>query len=230
MLDMKKFILFLIIFIAVSNFIYGQNVKNRAIKRGLILNTSIGINTTKAGLQTPNIKWDELSHFNLQFGTRWYIKPQKQWAIGIQTSWFDISYLESTSLTTQEYNYDDDIFDTGGITNKLFAVSFFTVGPVGTYAITPNIAIDGYYNIRPTFVQANVSGTGDQPGFGVSHLFGFAFRVGVSNIAIEYIFGEIKPFTDIISDAVEDIGENVTTQNVGKIKTNELRLSVGLKF
>lgn len=231
MFSMKKFLLFLIIFFVASSLIHGQNVKDRAIKKGLILNTSIGIVTNKAGLQIPDHKWDKFEYINFQLGTRWYIKPQKKWALGIQTSWFDILYSVSTAPIAKEFPNEFDLFDSDHIENKLFSASLFTVGPVGTFAFTPNIAIDGYYNIRPTFVMATASGIGDQPGFGISHLCGLSFRVGVFSIGIDYIFGGIKSLTDVVSDAVEDVeGEDVSIKKIGKIKTDMLRLNVGVKF
>lgn len=230
MFSMKKIIISLAIFLAVSSLIYGQNVKNRAIKRGLILNTSIGIVTSKAGLQIPNQNWDKLSYFNFQLGTRWYIKPQPKWGLGIQVSWFDILYSESTAPVKQEIPNESWLFDSDMLNNKFFSTSLFTVGPVGTFAITPNVAIDGYYNIRPTFVMAKASGIEDQPGFGVSHLVGFSFRVGVFSIGADYIFGDIKSLTDAISSSIDDVGGDVTVKKIGKIKTEMLRLNIGVKF
>jgi len=227
---MKKIILSIAIFFAISSLAYGQNVKNRAIKKGLIINTSIGLVTTKAGLQIPNHNWDKLSYVNFQLGTRWYIKPQQKWGLGIQVSWFDILFAQSTAPVKQEFPNEYELFDTDKMNNQIFTTSFFTVGPVGTFAITPNIAIDGYYNIRPTFVMATASGIEQQPGFGLSHLVGFSFRVGVFSVGTDYIFGDIKSLTDVISSSVDNVGGDATTPKIGKIKTEMLRLNIGVKF
>ena len=65
----------------------------------------------------------------------------------------------------------------------------------------------------------------------LSHLCGLSFRVGVFSVGVDYIFGDIKSLTDVVSDAVEDVeGEDVSIKKIGKIKTDMLRLNVGVKF
>ena len=60
------------------------------------------------------------------------------------------------------------------------------IGPIGTFVFKGNIAIDGYYNLRPTFIVSG-SATSDPlgiaenstrayGGFGLSNTLGAAFR------------------------------------------------------
>jgi hypothetical protein len=233
---MKKIIVFTFsLFISIYSI--AQKGQDRAIKKGFNLTTSIGINTANAGIQLPDYNWDKSLYAQFQIGTYWYIKPQTKWALGIKTSWIDISYIKATTLiegTDEDIFSDGEFnFDEGSKINKLISLSAITFGPIGTYAITPNIAIDGFYNLRPTFVfaETSINGIGKQPGFGLSHLVGTAFRVGIFNIGFEYIFGSIKPISDNIADAVDNIDDaTATSQKIGRIENNYMRIVVGCKF
>lgn len=223
-----KNIITTIILISVIHISYGQEKKDKAIKGGISLTTSVGINNSNVGLQLPAYDWDKYSYVGFQCGFRSYIKPKTKWAIGVKASILDISYTESTTLdeTSDEYFDEYDIFDEEVRSKKFISVGFLSFGPVGTYALAPNVAVDCYYNLRPTYVRTEVAinDIGTQPGFGISHLCGAAVRIGVFNIGYEYIFGSIKPLSDNIADAV---GE---TQGIGNMKTDYMRIVIGCKF
>lgn len=224
---MKKIII-IIISLCIIHSSYAQEKKDKAIKSGISLTTTVGINNSNVGLQLPAYEWDKYSYVGFQFGFRSYIKPKAKWAIGVKASIIDITYTESTTLdkTSDEYFDEYDIFDEEVRSKKFISVGFLTFGPVATYAIAPNVAVDCYYNLRPTYVKAEaaINDIGTQPGFGISHQCGAAIRIGVFNIGYEYIFGSIKPLGDNIADAVDG------TQGIGNMKTDYMRIVIGCKF
>jgi hypothetical protein len=62
-----------------------------------------------------------------------------------------------------------------------------------------NLALDGYYNLRPTGLATIITSKfGDESdeeafaGIGVSHAIGAAFRWNVLSIGAEYVLGGIK--------------------------------------
>jgi len=223
---MKTFTL--IIFLIITLTLNAQETKNWAIKNGVEFNTSIGLHYEEVGLRIPDYSWKQTSYINLKFGYRWYIKPQKKWSMGIKSSWIDFSFFELNS-----YDDTDQAPWTGFISsmkvknNKLAITSFLTFGPVATYALNNKIAADIYYNLQPSYVVAN-----DEPGFGFSNLIGSSIRIGVLNIGVEYIWGEIGLFSDMIGSAVNNIDDNESEnfQKTGDVKLNNLRLVLGCKL
>ncbi len=232
---MKKNILFLIFAILFSNLAYGQKEnKDRALKNGLFINTSMSLNSSNLGMKmTHNYNWEKLSYIDLQFGHRWYIKPQKKWGLGLQTTWFEFTFADFQAIVVDDANFDFyDKFNMKEATReeRMATIKLLSLGPVGTFAFTPNLAIDGYYNVLPTFVKANPSGMDEQFGFGFSHVIGFGFRFGVFNIGVDYEFGKIKTLENFISNAVEKIDNTHLKSNVGKINMDLLKLKLGVKF
>jgi len=110
-------------------------------------------------------------------------------------------------------------------------VSFFEIGPIGTYALTTEIALDAYYNLRPTgFASVMlISDSGDDEtytylGFGFTHAIGAAFRYKALNIGLEFVAGGIDS-EGIYSGSNED--EDLGSQ---KNIANNFRIMIGAKF
>lgn len=215
--------------------VFAQNdTRNWAIKKGVDFTTGVGFNYKEIGLDYPGYSWDQTGYFNFRFGSRWYIKPQEKWALGIKCSWIDFSYLE---VITYNPDQEENLYEVSGEdveNNKLAILSIFSVGPIGTYAIRKNLAVDVYYQIQPSYAQGTPS-LGDvdkEPGFGFSNLFGGSFRIGVFNIGVERVWGKIGTLSDKIGDAVSGIDENEGDDfpKSGDLNLNHLRLVVGCKF
>ena len=106
------------------------------------------------------------------------------------------------------------------------------IGPIGTFVFKGNIAIDGYYNLRPTIIPWG-NGTNNSQGvyedwsysgIGPSSALGAAFRWRVVNVGVEYVFGSIKcNGTYIGPDGERDLEDM-------KLSINSVRLVLGVKF
>jgi hypothetical protein len=75
------------------------------------------------------------SIWGLQVGNRWYFNPKENHGIGLMVNWLDITIGAKS----------DD-----GWVRSITDFSFLEIGPVGTKVLTNNIALDAYYNLRPT--------------------------------------------------------------------------------
>ena len=214
---MKKngLLLVLVFFIGILNNIQAQ----RAIKNGFSINAVIGFPSGSFGLDgTPEILNSDLQLkmlYGLQLGNRWYFNPTEQYGIGLMVNWVDFT-VGLKSITSGNYDYAIAAID----------FTFLEVGPIGTFAISEDMAIDGYYNLRPTlFSYAIVSEDEDSyasAGIGLSHAIGTAFRFKVLNVGLEYVLGSIKVSQE------EENGFNIP--NNGKMKTNSFRIFIGVKF
>jgi len=113
-------------------------------------------------------------------------------------------------------------------------VSFFEIGPIGTYALTKDIALDAYYNLRPTglasaiMLSANSGSYEDEKysGVGFTHALGAAVRYKALNIGLEYVAGGINSegtlsYSGSTSDETLETKKNVV---------NNVRIMLGAKF
>lgn len=229
---MKKIISFVLFAVFIST--YAQEPisvpkieKTKAIKNGINLSISTSLNSSEIGLYYPQYDWKETTYYQLQFGTRWYIKPQEKWALGILGTWIDFSIIENMgalddSNPIESYKY-----------NKVITYSFLGIGPIGTWAFNDNLAADIYYNIRPTYIlaQSNINDIGIQPGFGFSNVAGGAVRIGVFNLGVEYVFGTINSLNDHLVNSIGSAtGENLESSKTGELNNKCVRLVVGCKF
>jgi hypothetical protein len=189
--------------------------KNRTLSKGFSINYTIGIPSNNYGYESDADISDEYKSgilLGLQIGSRWYIKPSEKLGFGIMVNWFDISVGAKI--------YDD-------VTRFVSDMSFLEVGPIGTFALTNSVALDAYYNLRPTmFLQSYTSSNNTEMaafnstlGFGASHALGTAFRWKVLNLGVEYVFGKINSFS---TDTSNDLTE--------KLLVNNFRIKMGFKF
>jgi len=226
----KHIILIAIILISVSTTkLVAQ--KNRTLSNGFSLNLIVGVPAGTYGLTSDN-KFDGYamgteykfnSSFGIQIGNRWYIHPQEKYGFGIMVNWADISM----ALKTDTHNGDQ-------WARAAFDISFIEFGPVATIVLADNLALDAYYNLRPTvFSNAMVwnyasSGSADETyayvGFGVSHAIGAALRYKIFNLGMEYVMGSINCTGAYSGSAADETLENQ------KYMTNCFRLKLGLKF
>ena len=190
----------------------------RAIKNGFSINAVIGVPSESFGLDgIENMDSDiQLKGlYGFQLGNRWYFNPTDQYGIGLMVNWIDFT-IGAKSTTIQNNDYGIAAID----------ITLLEIGPIGTFAISEDMAIDGYYNLRPTvFSWAIVDDDDDSyasAGIGFSHAIGTAFRYKVLNIGFEYVLGSIKVSQE------EDNGFYIP--NNEKMKTNSFRFLIGVKF
>ena len=200
--------------------------KDRKITNGFSINLVTGIPVANYGESNEgnlNAQYQLGSIWGLQLGNRWYFSPSEQFGLGLMVNWMDIT--AGVKMGTQgSYDWGRAVFD----------FSLFELGPVGTYALTNDIALDAYYNLRPTgfatamILTANSTEDDDLStvyvGFGLTHAVGAAFRYKALNIGLEYVMGGAN-CQGIYSGPDGD--ESLDSQ---KNLVNNFRIMFGLKF
>lgn len=194
----------------------------RTLKKGFSISMITGFPSSAYGLEEePNSDDYNLGTlWGIQLGNRWYIAPTETFGVGIMANWIDFS-LAAKGGAVGTIDWARAVMD----------ITLLEAGPIGTYAINDDIAIDGYYNFRPTILTSALvttsTGQGDETyayaGFGLSHTLGAAFRWKVLNVGIEYVAGGINSVGTYS-------GPNSVTLQDQKIKSNNVRLLVGVKF
>lgn len=204
------FILFCLAFNAAAQ-------KVRVLSDGFSIQFILGIPSEDYGIyvgtEIPDYaKFQSLLGF--QLGNRWYLNDSYQYGIGLMINW-----LDATAAHVSFYSV-------GEKTHYLtLETSLLELGPIGTYAINDDMAIDGYYNLRPTGLLslANVDlknwySFGEAYGIGITHTLGTAFRWRVLSIGFESVFGNIMDRKEKQPDLREDI------------QVNNFRFVIGAKF
>jgi hypothetical protein len=209
----------LILGIGFSTHSFAQN--DRRLKNGFSICLVPGIPSSNYGYQKDiqvSSQYKSGSIWGLKMGNRWYFKPKENYGFGLMVNWFDISMaIKSTTVS-------------GSTTGTGIAdFSLLQFGPVGTYAVAKDIALDGYYNVRPTIFERVVVQDDDDnyayAGFGFSNALGAAFRYKVLNLGIEYVFGGINTtYTNTSSSS------GSSSSDTQKLSTNSFRILLGLKF
>ncbi len=169
--------------------------------------------------------------FGLTLDNRWYVWHNDKMGAAIQARWFDVNYLNGTlgyDLGFFDIDSDIDIMSING--------GLLGVGPMFTWYLNDDMAIDAYYNIMPAVAYSQIKsteekyssvfGTYDEVeseenylGFGISHHIGAAFRWKVLQAGLEYRFGKIKDM------------EEVDTSSLSMDQAlNSFRINLGVKF
>ena len=228
---MKKNIILLsiILITGLTTTMFAQ--KNRTLSKGFSINLIVGVPSATYGLTSDkkmdgNSVGEEYKYgsvWGLQIGNRWYFSPTKNYGFGLMVNWADISFgVKTGTMNSSDW------------ARAAIDFSFLEVGPVGTFALTDKLALDAYYNLRPTvFSNAWVSsysssGSADETytyvGVGVSHAIGAAFRYKIFNFGMEYTMGAINS-----TGTYSGSSDNVTLDDQ-KNMVNSFRLKFGLKF
>ncbi len=221
---MKKngFLLTLILVSILTTNLLAQ--KDRKLSNGASINLVIGIPSSTYGEPSDSnigAKYQLGSIWGIQWGNRWYFKPKEKFGFGLMVNWLDIT-AGVKSGTESGYDWARSVAD----------VSFLELGPIGTYALTKDIALDAYYNLRPTSFASitlvtHSSGNDDTysySGFGFTHAVGAAFRYKALNIGLEYDMGSIDS-----EGTYTGSSQNVTLKNHKNV-VNNFRIMIGAKF
>jgi hypothetical protein len=218
---------FLLTFILVS--ILTTNVfakKDRTLSNGSSINLVIGFPASTYGLTSDsNVdpKYQLGSIWGIQWGNRWYFSPKEKFGFGLMANWVDLSIGVKTGT---EYGSD--------WARSVVDFSFLETGPIGTYVLTKDIALDAYYNLRPTAFASVIGYTNSSStsfdetisyvGFGFTHALGTAFRYKALNVGLEYVMGSIN------SDGTRTGSSNDETLESQKNVVNNFRIMIGAKF
>lgn len=190
--------------------------KNRTLNNGFSISWELGFPSAKYGY--PADLSDDVKYklnMGIKLGNRWYINPTEEYGIGIMVNWVDLSVTQRKIKNS----YGDDF------THATAEFSFLQIGPIGTYALTPEIAFDVYYNLRPSSVATGIDdGSGDDEyqinqGVGITHGIGANFRWRALCLGIESIFG-----------SVTDSNGGIEYLEGSKMHVNRTRFLIGVKF
>ncbi len=213
---MKK-TLFLIA-IAMLTFSFNGFSQGKALKNGFGFQFQIGFPSDMYGVDDRIDAGDVEKAgmlLGVQIGNRWYVHNDGQIGISIMANWFDVTYSQKS--------YDNDG------KRAVLDIAILEIGPGFTYAINDDVALDAYYNLRPTILSSvdlyDGSNGSVAAGFGVTHAIGAALRYKALYFGAEYVMGKTKgKYTDV-GDATgaDAIGD-------GKLVANNMRLLIGFKF
>lgn len=219
---MKRTVLLLTVLFAVS--LTMQVSAQRAIKNGFSIQANIGFPSTLYGASVDAEKSDleDYSYgtsIGFQLGNRWYIMPQEKWGVGIMVNWIDFNFAVKGG---SEYGYD--------WARTTMDFTFIEFGPIGTFALNPDMAIDGFINYRPTLlISAWVVDASDYTegsvGFGGTYTFGAAFRWKVLSVGLEYVGGKVN--SAVAAESGDYTYDDLPNED---ISSNNVRLVLGVKF
>lgn len=131
-MKIKVTLITIILFLGLTINLFAQ--KDRKLTNGFSINFNVGIPSGQYGISSENNvdeKFQLGSIWGLQIGNRWYFSPKEKYGFGLMVNWVDITAGVKYG-TESDYEWARSIAD----------VSFFEIGPVGTYVLTKDIALD----------------------------------------------------------------------------------------
>ncbi|MCQ2194687.1 MAG: hypothetical protein MJZ28_07005 [Paludibacteraceae bacterium] len=160
--------------------------------------------------------------FGLGLENRWYVWHNDKMGVAVHARWMDI-LLGGGEVTTKTSIIGKKVSsETVDVMNV--ELGLLGVGPMYTFYFGHDMAVDGYYNIVPTYMLAVYEAEKDDDddvfmgGFGFTHNIGAAFRWKFLQAGLEYKLGEIE---------LEDYDDNVENYDS---KANGLKVFFGFKF
>lgn len=234
---MKKIGILMAMVFLTALFTNVQAQKVRTLSNGLSINLVTGFPSASFGASEDVPSSEEYGAlFGVKLGNRWYFSPQEKFGFGLMVNWFDFAMALNTGTDT----YNDGFGNSGSSDwgRSTMDISFFELGPIGTYAINDDMAIDGYYNLRPTvlatasvltYSNSTTDYTTAYGGFGFTNALGTAFRWKVLSVGIEYVMGSV---TAKGTATVPDFNGGTKTVDLDdqKLKSNSVRILLGVKF
>lgn len=176
-------------FLFVLFFAVESHAQSDMLQDGFNLKFSIGFPPTQFGLDGDIPLPDELqlqTTFGLEIGNQWYFYDTEHFGIGLDINWFDIVYGKA--------KMDNSL--TGTANRITLEGSFIEFGPVATYAINDLFAIEGYYNLRPTYMVTYYWENSDDyvlvRNFSFLHGIGIGVRLKFFYIGYESTFGSVN--------------------------------------
>lgn len=183
---MKLITYFIILSLMVLHF--NSKAQSKMLENGFSLKFSFGFPPSQYGFDGDLPIPEELqlgNTFGLELGNQWYLYHGDNFGLGLDINWLDVVYGK------EKYN-DSFIGELNRITMEGSVLEF---GPVGTFAINDILAIEGYYNLRPTYMVSYIYENSDDyvllRKFSFLHGFGFGLRVKFLYFGYEYTFGNL---------------------------------------
>ncbi len=204
---MKKFFLALATFAGLSLNAFAQAEPGNDNGFGLKLQVGIAGGSFSKEIAGQKVEMDHSGiGYGLELDNRWYVWHNDKMGAAINARWLDFEY---TPGTTSYKGLEEDV-------NSVEA-GILGVGPMFTYYLGNNMAVDAYYNIVPS-VSAAIGDDVTYLGFGLAHHAGAAFRYKVFQAGCEYRFGKFE---------VADVDDDDFTMDA---PLNNLRIFLGFKF
>jgi hypothetical protein len=158
--------------------------------------------------------------FGLEIGNQWYFYTSENFGIGLDVNWFDIMYGRSKM----------DVMQSDPIYRYTLEASLLEFGPVATYAINDIFAIEGYYNLRPSYMATLIWENQDSNlvfyEFGFLHGLGIGARVKFAYIGFEHNFGSV----DGQVDGSGELGDEAEFLDKQPLSASNSRLVIGFQF
>lgn len=206
-----KSILLIIIILSFSINLIAQ--KDRKLSNGFSINLITGIPSKTYATPSDMLPEDFgfKAIYGLQLGNRWYYKPNDRYGVGLMVNWLDITFAAKVDAS---YALD---------------ISLIEFGPLYTKVLNENVAIDAYYNLRPTFFGRGDKITNDDllvyRGFNFMHSFGLAYRWKTLNVGIEYLTGSVNGKEGSLKGS-----STMLTGEDKKLSANSFQILLGVKF
>jgi len=183
---MKRFTCLLILISVLLN--YNSYAQNKMIDGGFSVKFSFGFPPTTYGFEGDLPLPEDLqvkTTFGLEIGNQWYFLKKDHFGLGLDVNWFELIYSKA--------KMEDQLF---GTRNRItMEGSFLEFGPVATYAINDLFAIEGYYNLRPSYMATYYYENSDDYvlwyNFNWLHAIGLGVRVKFIYIGYERTFGNV---------------------------------------
>lgn len=211
---MKKTITLILTLIIVGALSEVTAQKNGMLSNGFSIKAQIGFPSAAYGANTDaDSDYKYGTAFGIQIGNQWYFNPKENYGFGLMVNWIDASAVRKRTDTPL-----------GEFQRATADLAFLEVGPIGTYVLSEEMAIDAYYNLRPTSLatayQLEDEDGEAYGGFGVTNAVGADFRYKLFVLGVEYVFGKVKVTQD---------SENLF-EDGAKIEANSFRILLGVKF
>lgn len=209
--------------LAICFFTVQSFAQSEMLDKGFSIKFSFGFPESSYGFDgdIPELTGiDVNSTYGLEIGNQWYFLDESNFGLGLDVNWFDLQYGGSSTT--------DPLI--GEIKRMTLEGSFLEFGPLVTFALNDFFAIDGYYNLRPTFMASYYQ---DEDGDGIllqdfsfAHGLGLGIRLKILYVGYEYTFGNFDG--EISADEVyESVAEEYDRQKMTGINS---KLIIGLQF
>lgn len=163
--------------------------------------------------------------FGLTLDNRWYVWHNDKMGAAIQARWLDANFMTGELGVDIPFVGSETFAELTNIEGGILGA-----GPMFTFYLNDDMAIDAYYNFMPSVVYSMVKDADDEDsssddssesnlwGFGLAHHVGAAFRYKIFQAGLEYRIGKIE---------IEDVDFSTHTMDASM---NSFRINLGFKF
>ncbi|MEM6841510.1 MAG: hypothetical protein AAF632_04745 [Bacteroidota bacterium] len=169
-----------------------SNAQSAMLDNGFSVKFSLGFPPSQYGydgeIPLPS-ELDVNNTFGLEIGSMWEVATGENVALAVDLNWFDLVYSGARI---------NDPID-GELYRVTAEISLLEIGPAVTYAFSDLFALQGYYNLRPTFMgTAYFEDPEDSDDYVLASAFNFMHGLGVGArfkfiyLGYEYTFGSVN--------------------------------------